>query len=252
MSTPGIAPAGAPAEATALSQIERVIDTFVAPTKTFTDIRRSAAWWLPWLLSAIAGLAMVSMIDKKVGMEKVAENQVAMSPKASARLEQLPPDQRANQMELSAKITRVVAYIYPLLSLVIVAVMAAVLLGTFKLGLGADVTFWQCYAISMYAFLPGIIKALLVMLTVQISGGENFTFQSQLASNLGALFDPNSAHFLWSVASSIDVFNLWILVLTGIGYSCVTRIKRGACMAVVFGWWAVVTLGGAAIGSLFG
>jgi len=40
-------------------------------------------------------------------------------------------------------------------------------------------------------------------------------------------------------------------VLTGIGYSCVTRVKRGTCMAAVFGWWAVVTLGGAAIGSLF-
>jgi len=251
MSTPANAAAGTPA-APALSQVERVVDTFVAPGKTFTDIRRSASWWLPWLLGAMVGLAVVYMIDKKVGMDKVAENEVAMSPKATAKLEQLPPDQRAKQMEFSVKFTDVIAYCWPVVSLIWVALLAAVLLLTFKMGLGAEVRFWQCFAISMYAHLPGIVKGLLVMLTLQISGGENFTFENELASNLGALFDPNSSHFLWSIASSIDVFNIWILVLTGIGYSCVTRVKRGTCMGVIFGWWAAYTLGKAALGSLFG
>jgi len=245
-------PAAAAEQVPALSQVERVVDTFVAPSKTFTDIRRSASWWLPWLLSAIIGGAMVYIVDKKVGMEKVVENQLQLSPKQAARLDQLSPDQRAAQIELQAKITRNFSYGFSLVTLIILAVMAGVLLATFKFGFGADnLTFWQAFAISNYAWLPGCIKALLVILTLSISGGENFTFQNPLASNLGGLFDPNSSHFLYSVASSIDVFNLWILVLTGIGYSCVTRLKRGTCMGVVFGWWAVVTLGGAAIGSLF-
>jgi len=240
-----------PAEVPALSQVERVIDTFVAPAKTFTDIRRSASWWLPWLLGAIVGLAMVYIVDKKVGMDKVVENQIQLQPKQAAKLDQLPPDQRASQLEMSAKITRVVAYGFPLLNLIIVAIMAAVLMGTFNFGLGAEVQFAQCYAISMYAFLPGLIKALLVILTLVIGGGENFTFQNELASNLGVLFDPTRSHFLYSIASSIDLFNIWILVLTGIGYSCVTRVKRGTSMGVVFGWWAVVTVASAAFGSLF-
>lgn len=243
--------AAVPEEAPALSQVERVIDTFIAPAKTFTDIRRSASWWLPWLIGAIVGLALVYIVDTKVGMDKVAENQIQLQPKQAAKLDQLPADQRASRMELSAKITRIFAYGFPVLNLVIVAIMAAVLMGTFNFGLGAEVRFWQCFAISIYAFLPGLIKALLVILTLVIGGGENFTFQNELASNLGVLFDPNSSHFLYSVASSVDLFNIWILVLTGIGYSCVTRVKRGTCMGVVFAWWAVVTLGGAAFGSLF-
>lgn len=238
-------------EPAALSQTERVIDTFVAPTKTFTDIRRDSSWWLPWLIGALVGLALVSFIDKKVGMDKVTENQIELQPKQAAKLDQLPPDQRAAQLEVSTKITKAFAYGFPVINLIVVAIMAAVLLATFKFGLGANLGFWQAYAISMYAFLPGCIKALLVIVTVMISGGENFTFQNQLASNLGPLFDPTTSHFLYSVASSIDVFNIWILVLTGIGYHCVTGVKRGTCMAVVFGWWLVVTLGGATIGSLF-
>ncbi len=38
---------------TSLSQVERVIDTFVAPSKTFHDILRDASWWLPWLLGVL-------------------------------------------------------------------------------------------------------------------------------------------------------------------------------------------------------
>ena len=28
-----------------LSEVERVVDTFVAPSKTFADIGRSSKWW---------------------------------------------------------------------------------------------------------------------------------------------------------------------------------------------------------------
>jgi hypothetical protein len=251
MSTPATS-AGAPTEFPPLSEAERVVDTFVAPTKIFTDIRRNASWWVPWLLISIFGLAMVYVVDKKVGFDRAAENQVQLSPKATARLEQLTPEQRAQQMELSAKLTGRIAYASPVLTIVIAAVFAGVLLATFNFGLGAELKFSQCLAISMYAFLPGIIKAVLVIVSILIGGGENFSFQNQLASNLGFLFDPNSSHFLHSIASSIDLFNMWTLVLTGIGYSCLTRVKRGTCMGVVFGWWAVVTLVGAAVGSLFG
>ncbi len=239
-----------PPEGKPLSEIERVVDTFVAPSTTFTDIRRSTSWWLPWVLMSIFGLALVFAVDKKVGMEKVAENSMQLAPKRSAKLDQLPPEQRASQMELAAKLTRMIAYSSPVVTVVLVGIIAGVLLATFNFGFGAELKFMQCMAISMYAFLPGIIKALLVIVTIMISGGEGFTFEHQLASNLGPLVDPSS-QFLYSIASSLDVFNIWTLILTGIGYSCVTKVKRGTCMGVVFGWWAVVVLGSAGIAALF-
>lgn len=250
MSTP--ASAEVPAEFPPLSQAERVIDTFVAPSKTFTDIRRNSSWWMPWLLISIVSLVMIVVVDKKVGFDRVSENQVQLSAKATARLDQLTPEQRAQQMDLSAKITKWFSYGWPIITIIVAAVFAGVLLATFKFGFGANIGFNQCLAISMYAFLPGIIKAILVIISILISGGENFSFQNQLASNLGVLFDPNSSRFLYSIGSSIDLFNIWTLVLTGIGYACVTRLKRGTCMGVVFGWWVLTTLGGALFGTMFG
>lgn len=111
--------------------------------------------------------------------------------------------------------------------------------------------FKEAMAISMYAFLPGILKALIAIGVVGMGAAEGFTFQNMVASNLGGLVDPNTSHFLYSVLTAIDAFNIWTLILTGIGYSCVTRVKRGTCMGVVFGWWAVVSLAGAGIGALF-
>ena len=82
MATMPVPPAPAPgAEATPLSQPARVINTFFAPGKTFTDLRRSASWWLPFLITAIISIAYVSVADQKVGFRKIAENQLRAQPK---------------------------------------------------------------------------------------------------------------------------------------------------------------------------
>src|SRR5450631_4611500 len=119
--------AAVPAEDKPLTEMERVVDTFVAPSKTFTDIRRSASWWVPWLLMSIFGLAMVFVVDKKLGMDTAYENQMKLSPKQMDKIDQLPPDQKANQMRLGGTITRYFAYGSPLLTIIMVAVMAGVL-----------------------------------------------------------------------------------------------------------------------------
>ena len=110
--------------------------------------------------------------------------------------------------------------------------------------------FMQSMAIGMYAFLPTILKSVIVIAVVAAGGAEGFTFQNPVASNLSGLADPNSSHFLYSILTSLDIFSIWTLILTGIGYSCITKVKRGTCMGVVFGWWAVVALVGAGIGAL--
>ncbi|MFZ0313487.1 MAG: YIP1 family protein [Candidatus Korobacteraceae bacterium] len=240
----------APIEPRPLSEVERVVDTFVAPSKTFTDLRRSANWIVPWLLLALASVALVVVVDKKIGMQRAAENQLALQPKRAEQLDKLPPEKRAEQMETVVKLTRILAYASPVSLLIIFAIIAAVLLGSFNFGFGAELTFNQCLAVCVYASLPGILKALIAILAIAVGGGEAFTFQNPVASNLGGLVDPAS-HFLYSLATSIDVFTIWTLVLTGIGISCLTKVKRGTCLGVVFGWWAILVFGGAAIAAAF-
>jgi hypothetical protein len=51
--------------------------------------------------------------------------------------------------------------------------------------------------------------------------------------------------------SSLDIFLVWTLILTAIGFTCVSKVKRGISFAIVFGWWILFTLIGAAIGAAF-
>ncbi len=137
-----------------LTEVERVVDTFVAPSKTFTDIKRNASWWVPWLLMSVFGMAMVFTVEKKLTMETAYENQLRLSPKQMDKIDQLPPDQKANAIKLGGNITRYFSYGSPLLTIVFIGIIAGVLMATFNFGFGAEVKFMQAMAISMYAFLP--------------------------------------------------------------------------------------------------
>jgi len=224
-----------------LSQAERVLDTFFAPTKTFTDLRRSANWLAPLLLIIVATEAMVFVADRRVGFEKITENNLALRPKAAAQLDQLSPDDRAKRMQTIVTFTAMVSYGSPLIVIIFLLIVAAIYLGTFNFGFGAELTFNQCIAVCMYSSLPILVKDLLAILALFVGSGESFTFENPVASNLTGLIDPSS-HFLYSLAQQADLFMLWTLVLAGIGFACLTKVKRGTCLAVVFGWWAVWAL----------
>jgi hypothetical protein len=55
--------------------------------------------------------------------------------------------------------------------------------------------------------------------------------------------------FLYSVATSLDLFMIWTLVLAAIGLSCVSKLKRSTALFGVFGWFIVLTLVGATVAS---
>src|SRR6476659_6211358 len=182
-----------------LSQPQRVINTFIAPSKTFTDLRRDASWWLAFVLMSLVSLLFVYVVDQKIGFRKVAENQLQMSPKNAARLEQLPPADRNRQMEQQTNVMRYFSFGYPLVILIWNLLMAAILFATFKFAVSADVKFKVALAIVMYASLPLIIKSLLAMLSVGVGArADSFTFHNPIASNPGYFINPAESRWLYS------------------------------------------------------
>jgi hypothetical protein len=249
---PPVAIPSPPPEQAPLSEGARIVDSFIAPAKTFADLRRNAAWWAPFLLMVVVSTVFVYTAGQKIGFRKIMENQMQAQPKQQARLEQLPPDQREEQMQRGEKFTQIISYVFPLITLIIWLIIASVLFATFKFAAGADVSFKISLAIVIYAALPLILKTLLSMLSVMAGmSPDSFSFQNPIASNPGYFMTPADNVFLYSVASAVDIFMIWTLVLTAIGFTCVSKIKPGAAYGIVFGWWAVFTLLGAAMGAAF-
>jgi hypothetical protein len=247
-----VTPPSPSSEVPALSQGARIINTFIAPSKTFTDLRRSAAWWAPFLLMVIFSIVFVYIGGQKVGFRKIAENQMQTRPKQQEQLEQLPPAQREQQMQKIAKFTEIISYIFPAFTFIILLIIAALMFGTFKFAAGADVSFKVSLAIVLYAGLPGLLKAALASLSLLAGASpDSFTFQNPVATNPGYFMHPADSPFLYSLASSVDIFLIWTLILTAIGFTCVSKVKRGTALAIVFGWWLVLTLALSGVGALF-
>jgi hypothetical protein len=236
----------------ALSEVARIVDTFVAPSKTFTDLRRSAAWWAPFLLMVIVSTGFVYTAGQKIGFRKIMENQMQAQPKAQARLDDLPADQREQRLEAGAKVTAIISYTFPAITLIFWLIIATALFATFKVGAGADVSFKVSLALVVYAGLPLLLKTVLAWLSVAAGmSPDSFSFQNPVATNPGYFMSPGGNVSLYDIATGIDIFMIWTLVLTAIGFTCVSKVKQGTSYAIVFGWWAVFTVLGAALGSAF-
>jgi Yip1-like protein len=246
------ATAAVPQELAPLSQAQRVVNTFFAPSKTFTDLRRSAAWWAPFLISVIFSVAFVYVVDQKIGFRKVVENQLRLQPKQAERIEQLPANQRETAMQRQTSVTKGISYGFPLLLLAWHAIVAAVLLATLKFGASAEIKYKTLFALVIYAGLPGLFKAVLAVVSILAGvASDAFTFQNPVATNPGYFIDAASSPVLFSLLSSLDVLTIWTLVLAAIGITCVSKVKRGTAFAIVFGWYAVTVLFGVAIALAF-
>jgi len=233
-----------------LSEGQRLINVFFAPSKTFTDLRRNANWWAPFLIMAIVSMMFVYVVDQKVGFRKVVENQIRLQPKQADRLERLPADQRETAMRQQTGFWRAFSYASPLVGLIFYAIIAAVLFATFKFAVSADIRFKTMFALVIYAWLPAVFVSLLAIISLLAGvSSDGFMIQNPAATNLGAFLDPTASPVLYALLSSVDVFTIWSLILMAIGVTCISKVKRGTAFAVVLGWyglWVLIKLGLAA------
>jgi hypothetical protein len=247
-----VAPASQVPEIGSLSELQRIANTFFAPSKTFGDLRRSAAWWGPFLVLSLMSLVFVIVVNNKIGFRKVVENQIQTSPKASDRIEKMPADQREQTLRQQTTITSVISYGYPAVILIWNALVAAVLFATFKFGLSAALNFKTAYAIVMYASLPLVIKTILAIVVVVVGvNTDSFTFQNPVATNPGYFVNAAENHVLYSLGTALDLFMIWTLILTAIGFARSSNLKRNSAFAGVFAWYILFVLVSTAIGAVF-
>jgi hypothetical protein len=229
-------------ETAGLSQVERVVNVFVAPAKTFRDILRSTSWWLPFLLTVMAAVAVTVAVQKKVGWERVVETQVQLNPSMQGQLASLTPDRQAQRMHVTVLGYQYGAYATPLILLGISALAALVLWASFNFGLGARTTYGQIFCLWMYCSLPRLLTSLVTVVMLCFGGSpESFNLKEPVGTNL-AYYLPDASPWLKALLSFGDVIGIWVLVLLVIGAAIVAKRSIGQAAAVVVGWWLLIVL----------
>jgi hypothetical protein len=228
-----------------LSESQRVVDIFTAPSKTFTDILRSSAFWGPLVLLILVSVIFSFAGQQKVGWERIYENNLHQSPKNEEKLAQLTPEQAANIKAISAKVTAAVSYGYAVVVLIITAVTSLLVWATVNFGFGGSSKYGQIYAVNMYASVVMNIKYLLAIIALFAGlAPDSFLLQNPVGTNIGYYLSSDAPKWLTALCTHIDIFEIWSLVLATIGVAIVARVSKGKAGAVVVGWWLILVLVG--------
>jgi Yip1 domain len=224
-----------------LTETQRVIDTFVAPSKTFTDLRRKATFWGPLIIMILVGFIFAFGVQQKIGWGTVFENNLNQNPTKAEKIESAPNADAIKS--ISAKVTAVVSYAYFVPVLIFTAIYALLLWATVNFGFGGKSTYGQIFAVSMYSSLVMNIKFLLGVVAIFAGlAPDSFLINNPIGSNIGYYLSTDIPLWLRALCMHLDLFEIWSLVLSVIGVAIVAKVSRGKAAAVVVGWWVLIVL----------
>jgi hypothetical protein len=109
-----------------------------------------------------------------------------------------------------------------------------------------ETRFVQVLAVVSHAALPACIYMLLAIPVLLLKPPDTIEFENILPlTNLGFLFSPTGQHWAYAVASSLDLFSLWILALLTASVARLANWSRGLAFALtIFPWAGYVLLKG--------
>ena len=223
-----------------MGEAARVTGVLFDPKKAFADIAAKPGFVVPLILVIVGYLAFMYCFTTHVGWE----HSMRQAMETNSRMQQMDAQQRENALQLQLKFAPIGAYVAgPIVIIVIALATAGVLLMVCKM-MGASVGFKQMFGIASYAMLPGLISSILTVIVIFIKNPDDFNLQNPLAFNLGAFLEPppNSSKALYSMATSIDLFSFWTILLLAVGISVAARkfSFSKALMAVVVPWVVLV------------
>jgi len=225
-----------------MGEFSRIVGVFFEPSKTFADIAERPGWIVPLILTILVALAFSVAVTQRIGWDRVVRHQF----ETSARLQQMPQDQKDQAIAVGAKAAAISGYAAPIFFVPLAdIIMAAVLLGIAGGIMSGGMRFKQVFAVVCYGGLPTVIAGILKVVVIFLKNPEDIAIENPLPFfNLGALMDPNTpAKSLYAFATAMDLFTIWgiLLMATGLKAAAGKRLSfAGALVAVLVPWFIFV------------
>jgi len=101
--------------------------------------------------------------------------------------------------------------------------------------------------VAFYAGMPGVIRAVLLIISLLTSSDPSTIDLSgnPMPTNPGFFLDPQGNKILYSLASALDIFTIWYVVLLGIGFAAASMNRKPSKrtgVATVFVCYGVIIL----------
>jgi hypothetical protein len=242
-------PVESPSEAEGLAPMSfgaRFAGVFHSPGSTFADIVRKPTWLAPLLVLVGSAVVFTEVMLWRIGMDRIIRISIEQSPRAA----QMTPEQVEQAVTQGSKIGAIFAHLGSLLGTpVVMLIVAGLGLLIVNAIFGKDLDFSAAFSITCYANLPSVLASVMGLAMIFLGDVERFNPQNPTPTNLGFFLNPlDTSRPLYVLASSLDIFTIWFLVLLGIGFSEATarKVKSSsifACFAGLWILWVLIKLG---------
>ena len=233
----------ADADTPAQSFPERLMGIFISPAETLADVARKPDFVAPLILAVLGAIAVTETMLWKIGMERIVRTSIEQSSRASS----MSPEQMDQAVRQGAKFGAIFAHIggivAPPIALLIIAGLGLLIV---NLILGAQAKFKTVFSLVCYANLVTLLGALMAVAVILFGDPDHFNSNNPIPSNVGFFLNQNDVSKpLYALASSADIFSIWLLILLGVALSKGTggKVKPLPIFLVYAGIWALYVLG---------
>ncbi|HYP28435.1 MAG TPA: Yip1 family protein [Blastocatellia bacterium] len=232
-----------------------------SPGEAFKDVNRKPTWIAPLVISLVAALlgtfafnAIVKPDWDRLGREGIKKRDAQMNTTT-------PPE----NVEREIAVMKVIGKFFPLIAIVVTPIYYLVIAGIFALGLmlmQAKTTFKKIFSVVLWSgAVTSVVGTVVMLASLLVKDRESLDQINPMdpgnitATNLGAFMPSDISAPLKAIATSLDIFTIWFLVLLTIGFAAIAgarKIGTGQTGALVFGLWIVWVLLGVGRVALMG
>jgi hypothetical protein len=200
----------------------RFVGVFLAPHEAFADVARAPDFVAPLVVFILSIVAVTETMLAKIGMERIVRQSIERSSRASS----LTPEQMQQAVEQGARIGSIFAHAAFVWAVIPLLIYAGIGWAIVNLILGGQVNFKTAFSVTCYAELVSSLGALTTVATILFGDPEHFNPDSPGPGSAGFFLNPlETSKPLMSLASSLDIFLLWFMILLAIGFSEATGRK---------------------------
>ena len=226
-----------------MNVFSRFIGIITAPRATYEQVVAHPKWLGMYLLTATiiafgAALPMTTEAGKQAALDQQVSGMESFGMQVSDEMyEQLRQRTMASSILPYQTAASIVIF-----SIIMALLMAAILWAVFNAAMGGEATYKKILTIVIHA---GVISALGQLFTGPLN---YFRGSVSSATSLGALLPMlDDKSFMGRLASMLDIFIIWWLIVLAIGLAVLYRRKTQPIFITLFGIYAVIIVAIAAI-----
>ncbi|MDC1435805.1 YIP1 family protein [Gammaproteobacteria bacterium] len=209
--------------------LNNFIDILAAPNQVFTRLKEKSSWFTPWIVVALV-VASIQMgffylVDTEFLLDQLVEQTI--QPGVSENDLRVTLQAQVENKNIPAVSSSVGVIIGLLL---IYAISAGYLYMVSKLT-DNEITFKSWYSLIAWCSVPSIFTAIAAWIVILSSGGL-IELEALTPLNLNYLIFRSEDDFS-GFLSAFDLINIWIVVLTVLGYKSFTSCSSLQASAVV-------------------